>query len=234
MAEFFPGWDWTLKVERYDRPPDEQWRHIDSNGHEHYVDRAANAYPAYPTLDLVIDKEHWCEGDEEWCDRAEDPWCEGGPRPHDPHMVADEVHFECKLCREVIALPKSYGGSVVYTLCGYNSAGVQVVLSLIDAEYERLSNADVDGGDPEAEVRRILDEAPAERLLSMSNFRDQPPDEDTCINPSCDKTGTVLVRWSVGPVLGKICADHAVEAMTSGQGEELQGGADGLATLILR
>jgi hypothetical protein len=87
----------------------------------------------------------------------------------------------------------------------------------------------------QAEVRRILDEAPPERILSMTTLSGhQPPASDTRINPSCDKTGTVLVRWSVGPVLGKICADHAVDAMTSGQGEELQGNADGPATLILR
>lgn len=192
----------------------------------------------------MVDEEHWCEGDEgQWCEGYGDPWYEGDEGPsHVPHMVADKDRFECKLCGEVIepkldppVMPKSIGDSVAYTLAAFNSAGVVVVMSLVDAEYERIRDADVDGRDTEAEVRRILDEAPTERILSMTNpLGDQRPDRDACINPSCDKTGTVLVRWSVGPVLGKICADHAVEAMTSGQGEELQGSADGLATLILR
>ncbi|MGH9210629.1 MAG: hypothetical protein ACRD2C_08090 [Acidimicrobiales bacterium] len=43
-------------------------------------------------------------------------------------------------------------------------------MSLIDAEYERISDADIDGSDTEAEVRRILDEAPPERILSMTTL----------------------------------------------------------------
>jgi len=99
MAQIFPGWGWTLKVEPQPIGPTsrEQWRHTDSNGHEHHVDCEA-IFPAYPTLDFVIDEEHWCEGDEQWCDRAGDPWTENNedPPPHEPHMVADTGHFECK------------------------------------------------------------------------------------------------------------------------------------------
>lgn len=50
---------------------DPRWRGTDSNGHEHHYDHG------YPTLDYVIDAEHWCMGDE-------------GIAPHDPHMAVDE------------------------------------------------------------------------------------------------------------------------------------------------
>lgn len=67
-----------------DRPTvDPNWRHTDSNGHEHYYDNG------YPTLDYIIDERHWCDGRE-------------GLYNHDPHWAVDEDHFECLTCREMV------------------------------------------------------------------------------------------------------------------------------------
>jgi hypothetical protein len=62
---------------------DPNWRKTDSNGHDHYYVRG------YPTLDHIVDRQHWCEGNE-------------GLGPHDPHWSVDESHYECLECRERI------------------------------------------------------------------------------------------------------------------------------------
>lgn len=62
---------------------DPSWRMMDPQGHEHFYDSG------YPTLDYIIDRQHWCAGDE-------------GLEPHDPHWAIDESHYECSQCRETI------------------------------------------------------------------------------------------------------------------------------------
>jgi hypothetical protein len=126
----------------------EHWTHTDSAGHAHRYDRG------YPTLDLVVDAEHWCEGDE-------------GIAPHDSHMAVDEGHYECKLCREVIkptmdpaGMPKSIIGEIEATLTGLTSSGVVVEMWLMPDEADRIA------ADPAA-VEDVLDNAPHERIISM-------------------------------------------------------------------
>lgn len=90
MARFAPGPEFTLDIQQDSIDTtcgidtlDPKWRGTDSNGHEHYYERFE-----YPTLDYIVDAEHWCNGDE--------------GAPHDPHMATDESHYECKVCREVV------------------------------------------------------------------------------------------------------------------------------------
>lgn len=74
--------DW-IDVTSERETPNESWRFTDANGHEHHYEHG------YPTLDLVIDESHWCDGTE-------------GIYNHDPHEEIDAAHYECKQCGEVI------------------------------------------------------------------------------------------------------------------------------------
>lgn len=131
--------------------PNEHWAFTDANGHEHLYDHG------YPTLEMVVDAEHWCNGDEGWA-------------RHDPHMHVDEAHYECRQCREVIkpamdpgGTRKSVPGSVTATLEGPRSDGYVVVAHLMDAEVERYSAATTD-----ETALAILDAVPNERLSSLT------------------------------------------------------------------
>lgn len=156
---------WTLDIQQNwidttsERPTiDPKWRATDNNGHEHFYEGHA-----YPTLDYIIDAEHWCDGTE-------------GIALHDPHMAVDESHYECLICREVVkpgsipgGTPSSIPGSVSGTLRGLNSAGVTVTLSLIEEEATAIQTADEANRD--AVVLRLLDEAPERRIISMERTR---------------------------------------------------------------
>lgn len=85
---------------------DPRWTFTDAAGHDHHYDRG------YPTLDYIIDASHWCDGHE-------------GMYNHDPHEQADESHYECLICREVIEpgilpafTPQSVPGVTTMTLAG--------------------------------------------------------------------------------------------------------------------
>lgn len=142
---------------------DPDWRGTDSNGHEHYYDQQAHEYP---TLDYIIDAEHWCDGTE-------------GVYNHDPHMAVDEDHYECKLCREVVepgiipaGTPSAIPGSKSATLAGVTSSGMRVKLALTGEDYDAIEAADgaFDPDNPapserDLVVQRILDEA-VEQLVT--------------------------------------------------------------------
>jgi hypothetical protein len=135
-----------------DRPSsDPNWRYTDRNGHEHRYDHG------YPTLDLVVDAEHWCDGNE-------------GYARHDPHMHVDEAHYECLICREVVKpgkLPPSYPqaipGMINCEVGGYRSDGAFVCARILKDEYEMLRTG------PSANiVAAFLDQLPAERIISIT------------------------------------------------------------------
>jgi len=149
------GPSWKLEVEQEwidvtpsGPTPNERWRTTDSNGHEHYYDHG------YPTLDEVIDAQHWCNGTE-------------GFALHDPHMQIDEWHYECKLCREVIEpdydppfTPKYIPGLRTATLTGVRSDGAEIVVDVREDELAGLHD--------DAAAQAFLDAAPMERIHSWS------------------------------------------------------------------
>lgn len=161
-AAFMNGSGWNLSVNQdwinvtSEYPtPDERWRFTDSNGHEHHYDHG------YPTLDLVIDREHWCLGNE-------------GLYSHDEHMAVDESHFECKQCREIIepsqhpgGWPQHIPGMRTATLKGRRSSGVTVEVLLVDDELEALTSATDDARSDLAQ--RLLNDVPDDRVLSWEN-----------------------------------------------------------------
>jgi hypothetical protein len=157
MARFFTGQTWELTVDPVvvdvtseRATPNEHWTFTDAQGHEHRYDRG------YPTLDLVVDAEHWCDGSEGW-------------QPHDEHMVVDESHYECKLCREVIEpaldppfMPKFVPGSVDARLSGVLPDGREVVVAVDEDEVARVQ------AEGETAATAILEGAPSERIISTS------------------------------------------------------------------
>ena len=143
--------DYTLSVETNmveitsDWPsPDPHWQATDSNGHTHsYV---AEHIFIYPSLRLVVDASHWCNGDE-------------GIAPHDPHTAVDESHWECRECGEVVepgmfppCWPRWMPGSKTATLDGLRSDGARVTVHLTGGDVEVIETE----GDTAAQ--RILDD----------------------------------------------------------------------------
>ena len=155
MARISPASSWELNVDlnlidvtSQFPSANEQWTFTDAQGHEHRYEYG------YPTLDVVVDAEHWCDGTE-------------GTAPHDPHMAVDESHYECKLCREVIVpamdppyTPKSIPGQMSATLRGMTSDGREVTMWLEPLEVDIIQQ-----GDDET-AQRYLDGAPRSRILS--------------------------------------------------------------------
>lgn len=145
---------------------DPNWRGVDSNGHEHFYDKASHEYP---TLDYIVDAEHWCEGNE-------------GIAPHDPHMAVDEAHYECKVCREVVepgvipgGTPTGMPGAVSATLSGLRDDGAEVRVRITEAEFDEIQAADgtADPDDPQPTerdraARRILNDAPTDRIIQWA------------------------------------------------------------------
>lgn len=130
---------------------DESWKFTDAAGHEHYYERFV-----YPTLDYVIDAQHWCNGNE-------------GLGPHDPHMAIDESHYQCKLCGEVILPGQHPAGHVSFiagpktaTMKGTRTDGVQVTVHITEDEYTQLDELRCT---PEV-AQRVLDSVPEKRWLT--------------------------------------------------------------------
>ena len=127
--------------ERY--TPNERWRYTDRQGHEHYYDHG------YPTLDLVIDSEHWCDGSEGWAH-------------HDPHMAVDESHHECKVCREVIE-PKLDAPGTRKSIAGMTTVTVEV------SDGQRESTFVLSGDDLFDELRTAPGPSEAFAILDASD-----------------------------------------------------------------
>jgi hypothetical protein len=141
-----------------ERPsPNERWRHTDSNGHEHRYDHG------YPTLEFVVDAEHWCDGTE-------------GFALHDPHMHVDEGHYECQECRERIEpkmdppyTPKSIPGLRSAYITGPRSDGLRVRVVLTGDELTQIADAQSFApGQVDDVCLRIVDAAPDERILETT------------------------------------------------------------------
>lgn len=101
----------TIDVTSDRETADESWRYTDKQGHEHRYNHG------YPTLDFIVDAEHWCDGTE-------------GMYNHDPHMVVDEAHYECKLCGQTIkpgivppGWPRMIAGPISAEITGTQSSG---------------------------------------------------------------------------------------------------------------
>ncbi len=84
------------------------WTFTDENGHDHYYDSGG-----YPTLDYIVDAQHWCDGYE-------------GAFNHDPHMAVDESHYECLICGVHVKpgtyppyYPQSIPGERTLTMTGW-------------------------------------------------------------------------------------------------------------------
>lgn len=164
MARFVKARGWTLDVDQewIDTTAgvptiDRQWRAADSNGHEHYYD--GERYE-YPTLDYIIDAEHWCDGTE-------------GIALHDPHMAVDESHYECKICRDTVTPglhppghPTAIPGVTRATLTAVNSDGVTVTISATEDEVGQIDERVTEAGRASA-ARRIVSDAPSNRVLRM-------------------------------------------------------------------
>lgn len=166
MARLYRSRNWALEVRQdridvtSDRPtPNERWRFTDAQGHEHRYDRG------YPTLDFVVDEQHWCDGTEGICN-------------HDPHWAVDESHYECKICHQAVEptmdppyTPKSVPGMIDATLEGLRSDGWRIATWLDEGDYRRILEA-LDE-DRDAIVRQILDDTPDERIM-RSSFQSTP------------------------------------------------------------
>lgn len=151
------GWKIDVSVDWIDvtserATPNERWTHTDAAGHEHRYERG------YPTLRLVVDASHWCDGTE-------------GLYNHDPHEAVDESHYECLRCGETIEpamdppyTPKRVRGATTATIEARVTPGETVRALLLEAEYERLTN-----GEPsEAEVMEVVRAIPDERVMERT------------------------------------------------------------------
>lgn len=139
------GHRWELTIEQEWIPittnlptPNRKWRHVDASGHEHRYDKG------YPTLRLVIDASHWCDGTE-------------GAFRHDPHEQVDESHYECGLCGEVVE-PALNPPGTVDSIPGMRSASaighvgrMRVSMYLTEEDCEKLAGMD------QTQIERFLD-----------------------------------------------------------------------------
>lgn len=154
-------WKVTLEREMIDvtmgwhSTPNEFWRATDSNGHEHRYDKG------YPTLRVVVDRSHWCDGHE-------------GMYNHDPHEEVDESHYECLLCGEVVepamdppGTPKSIPGRISGRIEGPRSDGRVISAWLNDDE---IAVVRANPEDPDV-LSSLVDGVPEERITSWSFTR---------------------------------------------------------------
>lgn len=153
------GRSWELEVDQQwiditsENPtPNERWTFTDDQGHEHAYDHG------YPTLEWIVDAEHWCDGHE-------------GIYNHDPHIAVDEAHYECLICRQRIEpkmdpayTPKSMPGMRSAYLSGVRADGVKITLALTPEEFDELA-ANVESDDV---ARRLLNDAPQDRIVRSS------------------------------------------------------------------
>jgi hypothetical protein len=158
MATTISGQSWNLEMnqEWIDTTCgidtlDPKWRGVDSNGHEHHYEHG------YPTLDLVIEASHWCDGDE-------------GIYNHDPHEQIDASHYECLICREVVEpgiipafTPQQMPGMRSYRITGFRSDGAQVEAWLTEDDV-----AVIRAGHSEAAVTAFIDALPEDRIYTVT------------------------------------------------------------------
>lgn len=128
--------------------PNERWKFTDADGHEHYYDRG------YPTLEYVVDVQHWCDGTE-------------GFALHDPHMQVDRGHYECMECRVIIEplmdppmTPKVAMGLVTVQATGYRDDGWKVTVELSSDEVAELTAFSHDPIQQEAIALRVINTSP--------------------------------------------------------------------------
>jgi hypothetical protein len=128
----------------------ETWRYTDTNGHEHYYEHG------YPTLDFIIDEQHWCNGDE-------------GYASHDPHMAIDAAHYECKLCKVTVEpgvdpafTPKYTPGMTTCTISGVRDDGLR-----IEAHLTQEEGAQFVAHPTEETAVRLLNAIPLNRCTSI-------------------------------------------------------------------
>lgn len=154
MVTKVEGNGWTLDIEQKwinvtsgRSTPNERWTFADGQGHDHRYDNG------YPTLDFVVDAEHWCDGTE-------------GLASHDPHWAVDESHYECKRCREVIepamdppGTPKFVSGMISATLTGIRSDGVEIQMMLEEQDLALIKS------EGDAGAKRLLDTASPGRIV---------------------------------------------------------------------
>jgi hypothetical protein len=134
---------------------DSRWRGTDSNGHEHRGDRL------YDTLELIVDAEHWCEGNEGW-------------GRHDPHMHVDEAHYECRQCRESVepgvvtgGTPQYIAGVTTATLEGRRSDGTKITAILTSEQTDQVRTLmDADAAGQQLFIDAIPDEQIVHREFS--------------------------------------------------------------------
>lgn len=161
MHSTISGSHWTLTHEQRGewvtmgvRTADERWLFTDANGHEHRYDHG------YPTLELIVDESHWCDGRE-------------GLYSHDPHEAVDACHYECITCRDVIE-PRTHPpdhqvyqpGFSDYTVTGVRSDGIHIEAFLLPEQIERVRGI-TDLAAMEQAVQVLLDEMPEGQIRSM-------------------------------------------------------------------
>lgn len=154
------GNNWTLDIELETElvtsdtyTADPNWKFTDAAGHEHYYSGG------YPTLRLIVDKQHWCNGNE-------------GISPHDSHWQVDESHMVCLRCKERIEPRQLPPGSVTSIVLGTRAllegsrsdiARCRVKLLLNESECQQIVHA----VDRDATVQTLIDSLPHNRFHSI-------------------------------------------------------------------
>ncbi len=147
--------EWIDATSGYESP-DESWRFTDANGHDHHYESG------YPTLDFVVDEQHWCDGSE-------------GLFNHDGHMAIDKAHYECKECGVVVEprmdppfTPKKIRGMITVTVEGMRSDGATVAFRATEAEAAQMSGLFGDEEALDALMRELIEGLPMERFHSFN------------------------------------------------------------------
>ena len=155
MTQHGRGWRFTFdrNIQPVDASGawDKSWRFVDAVGHEHFYEDGG-----FPTLREVIDRSHWCDGNEGICN-------------HDPHLQIDNSHFVCGWCGETITPGKRPIGSVDLievgppsaVLEGYLDEGTWIRVHLLETEATALINA---GDLMDDTAHKLLELAPPERI----------------------------------------------------------------------
>lgn len=136
--------------------PNELWRYTDAAGHEHFYRNG------YPTLTLIVDEAHWCDGTE-------------GPYNHDPHEAVDRAHYECPECGEHVVpmmdppyTPKYIPGMIDARLSGPLSNDPRRFreIGLGPDEVERITERiEQDRGSLDDLLQEFIDNASSDRTI---------------------------------------------------------------------
>lgn len=132
---------------------DADWVGTDRNGHEH------RAKGGYPTLNYIVDKQHWCDGHE-------------GIYNHDPHMAVDEAHYECKTCGVIVepgiipaGTPLFVPGSTSATVHGYRTDGAEIDGWVTEDEARTIPSMSAEA------MQQFIDGLPEDRITSIKFSR---------------------------------------------------------------